>query len=606
LWFFDFFLKIQTVRMAPVKRPLKVSAIRHVKRICSSVQSVPFFDWKEHDQVGMALVLRNHHTDLSTEDALERVAVWKTRSTKIAHAIESTAALAQIILRDQQPPQGSVSTTELRHAYASAILRSVNGLADSLQQQRFAASSVALLCAELGVPPWLVAIRHEATHNQLPPLPTLRMAAEAVVQYFSTVYWEPIRQRHAQQYDHAWSLLCQYETAAMDREQSRQQTPSMENQIDADDAAVDETIVENDEVDDDDDVVEVDGLLQSPLGTTSNRFAALLEKKPKSEKATTSENLSAKEPPMKRPKMEPNDTVKHNQIIAACAKQFAMAEIPMDVLHRVAIEFLVARSHETAESMTEESADYGVLMRRFRVLLSTLGRSWPGFLCAFLRECVQQIVDMEYELRNDYSRRSEVTVKGTIFESWIHLLLSRKFLSLVERKSEKLEAKGNVKFNQQKKFADVETLKSLQYPLNRICDELLGPGIVMDPSLVLNPAFARNRLAELIATILGDERVPYYGIDLPIARTLFRAPSSSKSQRARRPNPGSKAHFTMDSALTLEAMEAFLDDTEVTCPIDENGGADESVTKTLEKAPVWLQCQTWEPCAIGSSSWIVK
>jgi Las1-like len=603
--------------MAPAKSPIKLSTKRHFKRICDAVQSIPFWDWKEHDQVGLALV---HHRDdfLSTEEALERVAVWKTRSTKIAHAIESTAALVQILLRDQEQRRSSViSTTELRHAYASAILRSVNGLADSLQQQRFAASSVAVLCTELGVPPWLVAIRHEATHNQLPPLPTLRMAAEALVQYFSTVYWEPTRERHEQQYEHAWSILCQYEAAAIDREQSRLQIPS-ENQIDVDDTRAEETNSDSDKDNGDDEILEVDGLLQSPLGTTSNRFAALVEKKTKIDKAASSKDVPAEQPPLKKPKIEPNDFVKRNQIVAACAKRFAMTESHVDVLHRVAIDFLVARSHENATLTNAESVENGVLLQRFRVLLSTLGRSWPGFLSAFLRACVKQIVDLECGQWYGNSPPEEVTEVCSIFESWVHVLLSRKFLSFLERKTEKTEAKANFKLNDMTTFAAFETLQSLQYPLNRLCDELLGE-TGMDNSFHRSPDLVRYRLADAMMNILGDSRLPNYGIDLTTAGDIFRTPSSLKPQTTKPLVYVSTTPFSMNSrsALTLEAMEALLDDINVNgavrslplknaCHIDESDGSGEPATKLREKVPLWLQCQSWEPCAIGSSSCLLE
>lgn len=45
---------------------------------------------------------------------------------------------------------------ELRLAYASAIIRGVNGLTDSLQQR---AQSVALSAEMIGLPSWLVDLR---------------------------------------------------------------------------------------------------------------------------------------------------------------------------------------------------------------------------------------------------------------------------------------------------------------------------------------------------------------------------------------------------------------------------------------------------------------
>ena len=177
---------------------------RNNKRLRCTVQPFPAVSAREHEEVGKALlsVVRGGGgaADEPTQNsmgvvmpiaaALERVAVWRCRIPRLSHAVESTAALAQILHRmDDHSSSSSSSTTsssccttmELRLSLSCAILRTINGLADTLQQQRSTACSVAVLCQELGVPTWLVDIRHEATHNQLPPLPTLRLAANVAL-----------------------------------------------------------------------------------------------------------------------------------------------------------------------------------------------------------------------------------------------------------------------------------------------------------------------------------------------------------------------------------------------------------------------------------------
>jgi len=55
----------------------------------------------------------------------------------------------------------------------------VNGLVDPLQAGAYA-RSIASIAAQLGLPSWLVELRHAATHEDLPSLEMLREAAREV------------------------------------------------------------------------------------------------------------------------------------------------------------------------------------------------------------------------------------------------------------------------------------------------------------------------------------------------------------------------------------------------------------------------------------------
>lgn len=87
----------------------------------------------------------------------------------------SPAAAAALGTSNQQQhlPQAFASESELRLQYGMAVVRMVNGIADSSQRGRVAAS-VASLASQAGLPPILVDLRHEATHNELPSLAALR------------------------------------------------------------------------------------------------------------------------------------------------------------------------------------------------------------------------------------------------------------------------------------------------------------------------------------------------------------------------------------------------------------------------------------------------
>ena len=68
----------------------------------------------------------------------------------------------------------------MRQDYAAALIRLVNGLVDPLQVGAYA-RSIAAIAAQLGLPAWLVELRHAATHEDLPSLELLRDAAREVI-----------------------------------------------------------------------------------------------------------------------------------------------------------------------------------------------------------------------------------------------------------------------------------------------------------------------------------------------------------------------------------------------------------------------------------------
>lgn len=93
------------------------------------------------------------------------------------HALESTLALLTALLDDHSKPPASALPQRL--IYATAIIRLVNGLVDPLQSGAYA-RSIASIAAQLGLPSWLVELRHAATHEDLPSLELLRDGAREV------------------------------------------------------------------------------------------------------------------------------------------------------------------------------------------------------------------------------------------------------------------------------------------------------------------------------------------------------------------------------------------------------------------------------------------
>lgn len=106
-----------------------------------------------------------------------QLAAWKAITT-LPHALESTHSLLSVILQDHTSGK-STSHLSLRQSYANAIIRLVNGLVDPLQFGAYA-RSIASIAMQLGLPAWLVELRHAATHEDLPSLEVLREAAREV------------------------------------------------------------------------------------------------------------------------------------------------------------------------------------------------------------------------------------------------------------------------------------------------------------------------------------------------------------------------------------------------------------------------------------------
>lgn len=99
--------------------------------------------------------------------------------TALPHALESTLSILTARLIDTSAMQQNTSWLSLRQNYAAAIIRMVNGLVDPLQAGAYA-RSIASIAAQLGLPSWLVELRHAATHEDLPSLELLREAAREV------------------------------------------------------------------------------------------------------------------------------------------------------------------------------------------------------------------------------------------------------------------------------------------------------------------------------------------------------------------------------------------------------------------------------------------
>ena len=171
--------------------------------------------------------------------AIRTVAVWRDRAEggRLPHSVEISAALASALLQDAtahdlddaaaaaycgygyhgRPP--SASELSLRMAYSSTVVRATNGLADAsvinrgLKKPGYGVS-VAALCERIGIPGWVVDMRHDAAHNELPSLPSLRLASKTLLGYLGDKYWSELAQLRGEAAAKAVSILDEYKASA--------------------------------------------------------------------------------------------------------------------------------------------------------------------------------------------------------------------------------------------------------------------------------------------------------------------------------------------------------------------------------------------------------
>ncbi len=127
-------------------------------------------------------------TESHVTHALHTVDVWRIRG-RVPMAVDATATLRRICRLDEG---GTLDAQTLRLQYSLAIVRFVNGVTDAAQKGRLAVS-VAGLAHQAGVPRLLVDIRHESTHNELPTISVLRVAAGQALEWLQQWYWEAQR-----------------------------------------------------------------------------------------------------------------------------------------------------------------------------------------------------------------------------------------------------------------------------------------------------------------------------------------------------------------------------------------------------------------------------
>jgi len=125
--------------------------------------------------------------------AIDRIDAWRCRAPRsLPVSIISTVDLMRLALLDGvvnlEESSKKVEDTHLRLAYSMALVRFVNLSTEMLQKKT--AQAVHMLAGDIGLPEWLVNIRHEATHYTLPSMDLLRSGVSVALEWLKLTYWD--------------------------------------------------------------------------------------------------------------------------------------------------------------------------------------------------------------------------------------------------------------------------------------------------------------------------------------------------------------------------------------------------------------------------------
>lgn len=118
--------------------------------------------------------------------ACYRIMAWRSRG-KLPTALDAMCWLLDAVSQDDNPPHSEDSRQ--REAYSVAIMRFVNVMTDPEQKAEYAIS-VEKLASHLGIPRWIVDLRHSIAHRSLPGIEPLRVAARFCLEWLRTHYWQ--------------------------------------------------------------------------------------------------------------------------------------------------------------------------------------------------------------------------------------------------------------------------------------------------------------------------------------------------------------------------------------------------------------------------------
>ncbi|KAL4630818.1 ribosomal biogenesis protein LAS1L [Arapaima gigas] len=143
---------------------------------------VPWLNKAEWDHVVELL----YSSDAALQKvALQRISAWKARFGKATPvAVESTAELVRCQVLDSS---GQLDPDDMVLLYGTALVRFVNLITE--RRQKRISTSLRRLAGKMNIPEWIVNLRHEITHRNLPTLKWCRRGCKFVLEWLQQEYW---------------------------------------------------------------------------------------------------------------------------------------------------------------------------------------------------------------------------------------------------------------------------------------------------------------------------------------------------------------------------------------------------------------------------------
>jgi hypothetical protein len=546
---------------------------------------------------------------------IQQVSIWRSRAEngRLPHSIDVTASMAQIMLQDSQyhifnsnHQLGLDMTNSIKLSYAAIILRAVNGIADSIQRNRASysqgyGSSVAALCSQIGLPLWIVDLRHDSAHNELPSLVPLRLAAKNLLGFFMEQYWTILDDLRGDWRNKGVELLkeCKIASKAIDRVGMQIKMDLLKDQE------------QGDKVDDNDNEQD-----QCGNGRASDAnygaFSIFLELDKKKKKTTTKSKVDVDTLTATKPaKVKPHHMI-DGRTPRQCLNEF-FKTIPIDVGLDMIIQYLFDGGIGDAPdgrgilipgsptTFPETINSVRKIRERYSVILLSVAAKWPGFVHASLARIVDMIISLDRPTNDEcgeYGKKRKIY----FLKHWMFYLLSNEFYCFLHwhdvtwRGSKNIKERPKDKWSEElflhmESCAPIEILQQARLPLNSFCDRFTLEGEGEE---------SRN-MVDFFENVLSNDRKS--GVE--IKKTCILAGlkrSIGDISTIDEINGMTDTRNDQCVMLNLEEMEGLLSEN-VEDKHDKEIIKEDSESKTGTHdngISPWIICAFWEPCAIGS------
>ena len=521
---------------------------------------------------------------------IKQCELWRKRAEngRLPHSVEITCSLAELLLRDVEQYEVSHEQTEsckkrsncilksnlsLRLSYASAIIRGVNGIADSMQKNRATnGSSVAHLCSTIGIPSWVVDLRHDAAHNDLPSLVALRLAAKVLLRFFIDKYWMVLEEMRSKWRNDGIALLMEYKKSS--KTLDKLQSLILKGEI----SSSGDQEVENDNEDEtDEDELPYYGAYSIFIMAEKKDEKKKNEPKPKAKDAKTKAEQEMK-----------------GRTPRQCLNAFIKC-IPMDIGMELLLTYLITGGigdaptgrgvmiPGSAITFPETVEGTRKIKERYSVILIYMSSKWPGFVHAIL----VHMVDFVLNLNQGTSKEIEDPGKKRklfFLTYWIRYILSREFFCLLGWYDVSFKGSKNIRQRPREKWSeDLIEFMELPAPFN----------VLRDAKLPLHGLHDRctkegnENLALFFKSVICDDSEQFDFKKTSRKRTIDELCTDPK-----------ESNDTDEAIMSLDDIEALVSDTENKQIVLSNESINQA--ESVSKISAWTICEVWEPCAIGS------